>query len=166
MQNSTPLDAGDHGTKTCAVCCLTPGGLILEGGYVFANSNVVRTPSYKRLTLAGPNRAVLELIAQNPGMPLVSSKNFRAGITVNCDEAFVDAWIKSHADSNIVRNRHIWKCKNLAEAQASVAEDFGRRNGWEPLPQVPVLTDKDKSFGAGFVPPNVSQVSQRTEGDA
>lgn len=130
------LNAGATGTKTCIVCCKLPHGLILESGYSIKNGNVVRLPEYKRVTLAGSNLTTLQIAAENPGAPVVSSPRVRAGITVNVDEAFFDKWVKDHYDSNLVRNNLIWKCATLAEAQAKSLDDAARPMGMEARAQV------------------------------
>jgi hypothetical protein len=162
MTNVTPLNAGATGTKTCVVCCKLPHGLILESGYSFTtNGAVVRSPEYKRVKLAGSNQSTLQLAAQNPGLTVVSRPHFRAGITINVDEAFFDKWVKDHADSNIVKNRQIWKCKSLAEAQGQARDDTERTSGVEPLAQT--KREKDSGAGTGFTPPTVSDIEPRTE---
>lgn len=130
------LNAGHTGSKTCVVLCKLPHGLILESGYSVKNGNVVRTPEYKRVKLAGSNLVTLQIAAENPGAPVVSTKHVRAGITVNVDESFFDAWAKAHYDSNLIRNRLVTKCENLAEAQAKAMDDAQRPMGMEPRPQV------------------------------
>ena len=159
MTNVTPLNQNDTGVKTCIVLCKSPNGLILEGGYTFVNSTVVRTPSYKRVVLAGANQAARQLAAENPGMMLVSRPHMRAGITINVDEAFFDKWVADHADSNIVRNKMIWKAKSLDEAQGMATDDTERKTGWEARPQV---SAEKVEFGRGFNP-SVSQIEPRTE---
>jgi hypothetical protein len=164
MQNSTPHNAGATGTKTCVVLNKLPHGLWIEGGYSFQNSNVVRSPEYRRVMLAGANQSSMEFAAENPGVQLVSKKYFKAGVTVNVDEAFYDKWVKDHADGNIVRNKLLIKCRNLAEAMGMAKDDEQRTTGLEPRSQVPALTDK--SLGTGFVPPNVSQISPLNRDEA
>jgi hypothetical protein len=162
MTNVTPLNAGATGVKTCVVCCKLPHGLILESGYSFTtNGAVVRLPEYKRVQLAGANQSTLQIAEQNPGIALVSRPHFRAGITINVDEAFYDKWVKDHADSNIVKNRQIWKCKSLAEARGMSTDDSERKIGVEPLSQI--TREKDAGAGTGFTPPTVSDIGPRTE---
>lgn len=126
------LNAKHSGSATCVVCCKLPNGLILEAGWLMVPNSVgvSKGPNYRRVTLAGANLQTIENAAANNLIP-ISSGVTRAGITVNVDEAFFDAWVKSHPNSNIVKNRQIWKCKTLAEAQASVIDDMKRKNGWE-----------------------------------
>lgn len=132
---STGIADAKHTGTTCVVCCKLPNGLILESGYSIENGNVVRLATYKRVVLAGANAAIMRLAAETQQVP-VSPKNARAGITINVDEAFYDKWVKDHADSNIVRNKQIWKCKSLSEAQAMVMDDLERKSGWESREQI------------------------------
>lgn len=126
------LNAKHSGSATCVVCCKLPTGLILESGWVMSPHSVgiSKGLNYKRVVLAGANQQTVQHAAANHLIP-VSSGVSRAGITINVDEAFFDAWVKSHPNSNIVKNRQIWKCKTLAEAQASVLDDAERKTGWE-----------------------------------
>jgi hypothetical protein len=126
------LNAKHSGSATCVVCCKLPNGLILESGFLTAPGTVgvSKGPQYKRVVLAGANLQTMQHAAANNLIP-VSSGITRAGITVNVEEAFFDEWVKKHPNSFIVKNRQIWKCKNLAEAQASVLDDAQRKTGWE-----------------------------------
>jgi len=125
------LNAKHSGSATCAVLCKLSNGLILESGYSLTAGGVSRSAEYRRVTLAGANLVTMQHAEQNPGAPIVSTPFLRAGITVNVEEAFVDKWIKDHADSNIVRNKLVIKCKNLAEAQGMADADHQRKTGWE-----------------------------------
>jgi len=165
MQNSTPHNAGATG-KTCVVLNKLPHGLWIEGGYSFQNSNVIRSPEYRRVLLAGANQSSMEFAAENPGVQLVSKKYFKAGVTVNVDEAFFDKWVKDHADGNIVRNKLLIKCRNLSEAMGMAKDDEQRTTGWEPRsPVTQTAAERDKALGTGFVP-NVSQIGPRTDDEA
>jgi hypothetical protein len=126
------INAKHSGSATCAVCCKLPNGLILEAGWIMTPNSVgvSKGPNYKRVVLAGSNAATIQNAKANNLIP-VSSGVTRAGITINVDEAFFDAWVKAHPNSNIVKNRQIWKAKNLAEAQTMVELDAARKNGWE-----------------------------------
>jgi hypothetical protein len=147
-----PLNAGDTGVKTCVVCCKIPSGLIIEAGYTVQGGQLIRLPSYKRVRLQGPNAHTLAAAAAAGAIP-VSRPYFTAGITVNVDEAFFDKWVADHREGNIVKNRQIWKCKSLAEAQGQVTDDTQRKIGLEPrTPLTQSAAERDKAFGSGFTP--------------
>jgi hypothetical protein len=133
------LNGGTTTGATCFVLCKLPTGLIIESGYTFAKNGIgiSRLPNYKRVILAGANKRILELARQaGPNQVPTSPKNFQAGITANVDEAFFDKWVHDHKFSNIVKNRLVWKCKTLAEAQAQAIDDLDRTTGMEARPQV------------------------------
>jgi hypothetical protein len=150
---------------TVTIGCRLASGLILESGYTIDKSGFgapVRLPEYKRVILAGANQKTMRLAQQNPGVALVSHPVMRVGVTENVDEQFFDAWVKSHSDSNIVKNGLIFKMKNVREVEARGKDEEQKKTGAEPLPQAPVI-DKDRQFGAGFTPPTVSAIEARTE---
>lgn len=144
--NSTEIsNGGAKSGATCFVLCKLPTGLIIESGYTFEKNGIgiSRLPSYKRVMLAGANKRILELARQaGPNQVPTSPKNMQAGITANVDEAFFDKWVFDHKDSNIVKNRLVWKCKTLAEAQAQAIDDLERTTGMEARSQV----QKEGSF--------------------
>ena len=119
--------------KICTVGCKLPNGIILESGYVVENGNVVRSPDYKRIVLAGANQEHLRT-SREDRILLPARLRFKPGITENVDEDVFDAWIAAHPDSNIVKNKLIWKAKNRTEALAIAAADE-RKIGLEPLDQ-------------------------------
>lgn len=138
--NSTEIsNGGAKSGATCFVLCKLPTGLIIESGYTFEKNGIgiSRLPSYKRVMLAGANKRILELARQaGPNQVPTSPKNMQAGITANVDEAFFDKWVHDHRDSNIIKNRLVWKCKTLADAQAQAMDDLERTAGMEARPQV------------------------------
>lgn len=139
-------NAGTTGTKTCVVWCKLPNGLIIEAGWDIINGNLIKTPGkYKRQFLAGANQAVMNF-AEESGQVPIAPKNHKGGITVNVDEAFFDAWVSAHKDTNIVLNRMIGKCKSIGEARALVQDDSQRRTGWEPRPQITVESSAKTKF--------------------
>lgn len=115
--------------KTCTVGCKLQNGLILESGYTVKHGNVVRLAEYKRVRIHGANqsRLVNDVVA--------APQFFTAGITEGVDEDFFDKWCKDHQDSNIVRNKLIWKEASKADAQAHAIDTIQQRIGFEPLNQ-------------------------------
>jgi hypothetical protein len=118
----------------------------LETGYKFENGNIVRTESYKRIVLAGANQEH-QRAAKSESILLPARLNFRPGITEGVDEDVYDAWVAAHKDSNIVKNKLIWKAKNKTEALA-IAQADERKIGFEPLdrkklPQVKAFDAED-----------------------
>lgn len=114
---------------TVTVGCKLVNGLILESGYTVVNGNVARLENYKRLRLHGANQG--RIISEQTKAPL----HFEPGITENVDEAFFDKWCKDHKDSNIVRNKLIWKVTNRAEAKARAVDETKKDTGFEPRDQ-------------------------------
>jgi hypothetical protein len=132
-------NGGATSGATCFVLCKLPTGLVIESGYTFPKNGIgiARLPNYKRVILAGANKNILELARQaGPNQVPTSPARMRAGITANVDEAFFDKWVHDHKFSNIVRNKLVWKCKTLAEAQAQAVDDLDRTTGMEARPQV------------------------------
>lgn len=105
--------------------CKIPSGLILEMGYDAVPGGTIRGPNYKAVTLRGPNMHHI------PGAP--APANFVPGLTHNVDEEFFDAWMKSHQDSNIVKNKLVFKAKSKAEAEAKALDATAQTTGMEPL---------------------------------
>lgn len=112
-----------------AVGCKLSNGLVLESGYSIVNGNVARLPEYKRVRLAGANKS--RLISGITKAPL----HFEPGITENVDEAFFDQWCKDHSDSNIVKNKLIWKMPKKSEAIAKAVDLTEQPTGFEPRDQ-------------------------------
>lgn len=118
---------------TVTIGCKLPNGLVLESGYTVEHGNVVRTAGYKRLKLNGANQNRFQIVnnvreMSNPKAPL----HFEPGITENVDEAFFDKWVIDHRDSNIVRNKLVWKVKNRTEAKARAIGETQNDFGMEP----------------------------------
>jgi hypothetical protein len=116
-------------SKICVVGCKLVNGIILESGYSVVDGNVVRLPEYKRVRLAGTNQS--RLLSGVTNAPL----HLTPGITENVDEDFFDKWCIDHADSNIVKNKLIWKARNKSEALAKAADETHRDTGFEPRDQ-------------------------------
>lgn len=112
-----------------SVGCKLPQGLILELGYSIVDGNVVQGDSYKRIVLAGANQhSVTEGALRTP-----SPKDLRPGITNNVDEEAFDAWVKAHANTNIVKNGLVFKAKNAGEATARANDLTQKKMGMEPV---------------------------------
>lgn len=108
-----------------SVGCKLPNGLILEMGYKLGLGGSERGVDYKRVELRGANQ---HHVQDGP-----APAHFEPGITHGVDEEFYDAWVKSHADSNIVKNKLIFKSKTHAEAKAQALDVTQRPTGMEPL---------------------------------
>lgn len=105
--------------------CKLPQGLIIEMGYKTVPGGTVQGPDYKRVRLRGPNMHHLA------GAP--APANLAPGLTHNVDEAFFDAWVKSHADTNIVKNKLVFKAVDKSEAEARALDVTEQKTGMEPL---------------------------------
>ncbi len=128
-----------------SVGCKLPQGLVMELGYDLVAGGVTRGPNYKRVVLAGANQhSIVVGTLRTP-----SPANLRPGITNNVDESFYDAWVAAHADSNIVKNKLIFKAKNAGEATAQAVDVTKQKTGMEPIdpskhPGIEKMTDGSK----------------------
>lgn len=113
-----------------SVGCKLPQGLLLESGYKVHEGNLVRGADYKSVKLAGANQHSIDL---GSGMRTPAPRDLVPGITNNVDEAFFDAWVAAHKDTNIVRNGLVFKAKSAAEAHARAQDDAQKPIGLEPL---------------------------------
>lgn len=107
------------------VGCKLPQGLIIEMGYTPVPGGTVRGNDYKAVRLRGAN--------MYHGAGGTAPANLKAGLTHNVDEAFFDAWVASHADLNIVKNKLVFKASSKAEGEAKALDTAQQKTGMEPL---------------------------------
>lgn len=113
-----------------SVGCKLMSGILMEMGVSIIDGNVTRGPDYKCVKLNGANQHHQVMGA---GLQTPAPKELTPGITNNVDEAFFDAWVAAHKDTNIVRNKLVYKAKSVAEAHARAQDDAQRPIGMEPL---------------------------------
>jgi hypothetical protein len=112
-----------------SVGCKLPQGLIIELGYKIVPGGVERGPDYQQIQLAGANQhSTIVGTLRSP-----SPRDLRPGITNNVDEALFDAWMKAHANTNIVKNGLVFKAKNAGEATAKAADIAQKPSGLEAI---------------------------------
>lgn len=107
------------------VGCKLPQGLIIEVGYKVVPGGVMRGADYKRLRLRGAN---MHHVAG-----AMAPADLAPGLTHNVDEAFFDAWVKSHIDTNIVKNKLVFKSVDKVEAEAQALDVTEQKTGLEPI---------------------------------
>ena len=111
------------------VGCKLPQGLIIEMGYEAVPGGIKKSADYKAVTLNGANQhSVLLGSLRTP-----SPADLRPGITNNVDEAFFDAWVEAHKDTNLVKNKLVFKAKNAGEATAQAADLTKKKIGMEAV---------------------------------
>ena len=113
-----------------SVGCKLPQGVILESGYKILDGNVIHGADYKSVKLNGANQHSQDFGA---GLRTPAPRDLVPGITNGVDEAFFDAWVKAHAETNIVRNGLVFKAKSAAEAHAQAQDLAQKPIGMEPL---------------------------------
>lgn len=129
-----------------SVGCKLPQGLILEMGYSIEGGNVVQGPDYQRVALNGASQhSTIVGTLRSP-----SPTDLRPGITNGVDEELFDAWVKQHANTNIVKNGLIFKAKNAAEATAMANDLTKKKTGFEPVdpakhPGIQKMTEGDSA---------------------